>query len=44
MAILFLAIENMPPTFRPMSVVAKRLGGSGCHLVRSYASAQATMC
>jgi len=23
-----------PPTFRPMSVVAKRLDGSRCHLVR----------
>jgi len=23
-------------TFRPLSIVAKRLGGSGCHLVRRY--------
>jgi len=29
---------------RPMSVVAKRLDGSRCHLVRRYASAQATLC
>jgi len=30
--------------FRPMSTVAKRLDGSKCHLVRRYASAQATLC
>jgi len=24
------------PNFRPMSVVAKRLDGSRCHLIRSY--------
>jgi len=29
--------------FRPMSIVAKRLDGSRCHLVRK-ASAQATLC
>jgi len=28
------------PTFRPMSVVAKQLDGSRCHLVRRSASAQ----
>jgi len=36
-----------PPNFRPMSVVAKRLTGSTCHLVYgrwTYASAQATLC
>jgi len=27
---------QQPPTFRPMSVVAKRLDGSRCHLVRRY--------
>ena len=32
------------PNFRPLSVVAKRLYGLRCHLVRSYASAQATLC
>ena len=32
------------PNFRPMHVVAKRLGGSRCHLLRRYASAQATLC
>ena len=31
------------PNFRPMSVVAKRLDGSGCHLVGRKASAQATV-
>jgi len=29
---------------RPMSVVAKQLDGLRCHLVRRYASAQATLC
>jgi len=30
-------------TFRPMSIVAKRLNASGYQLVRRYASAQATL-
>jgi len=33
-----------PPNFRSMSVVAKRLVGSRCHLVQRYAWAQATLC
>jgi len=33
-----------PPNFRHMSIVAKRLSGLGCHLVRMKASAQATLC
>jgi len=33
-----------PPIFQLMSVVAKRLDGPRCHLVRRYASAQATLC
>jgi len=32
-----------PPNFRPMSIVAKRLDGSRCHLVGRLASAQATV-
>jgi len=32
------------PNFRPIPVVDKRLDGSRCHLVRRYASAQATLC
>ena len=32
------------PKFRPMSVVAKRLDESRCHLVGRYISAQATLC
>jgi len=32
------------PNSRPMSIVAKRLDGSRCHLVRRLASAQATLC
>jgi len=32
------------PDFRPMSVVAKRLDGSRCHLIRRLASAQVTLC
>ena len=32
-----------PPNFRPMFVVAKRLDGSRCHLVRRSASAQAAL-
>jgi len=30
--------------FRPMSVVAKRLDGSTCHLVGRWTSAQVTFC
>ena len=32
------------PNFRPMSIVAKRLDWSRCHLVRRQASAQAALC
>ena len=32
------------PTFRPMSIVAKRLDGSRCHLARRQASVAATLC
>ena len=32
------------PNFWPMSVVAKHLDGSRCHLVRRYSSVQATLC
>ena len=32
---------TVPLNFRPMSIVAKRLDGSRCHL---YVSAQATLC
>jgi len=32
------------PNFRPMSIVAKRLGGSRWHLAWMWASAQATLC
>jgi len=32
------------PNFWPMSIVAKRLDGSICYLVRRYTSAQATLC
>jgi len=32
------------PNFRPLSIVAKRLDASTCHLVWSYASAQGTLC
>ena len=32
------------PNFQPISVVAKRLHGSRCHLVGSYDSVQATLC
>jgi len=31
------------PNFCPVSIVAKRLDGSRCHLVQRYASAQATL-
>jgi len=33
-----------PPNFWAMSIVAKWLNGSRCHLVERYASAQATLC
>ena len=36
--------RSAAPNFRPMSVPAKRLDGSRCHLVRRSASAQATLC
>jgi len=36
--------EGHSPNHRPMSVVAKRLNGSRCHLVWSQASVQATLC
>jgi len=32
------------PTFRPMSIIAKRLDGSGYYLIRRYASVQAILC
>ena len=32
------------PNFRPISIVAKRLDASRCHLVSRYFSAQATLC
>jgi len=32
------------PTFQPISIVAKQLDGSRCHLVWKYTSAQATLC
>jgi len=35
---------HSPPTFQPMSIVAKQLNGSRCHLVQRYALAQATLC
>ena len=36
--------EPLPPNFRPMFTVAKRLNGSRCRLARWYTSTQATMC
>jgi len=36
--------DTTAPNFRPMCIVAKLLDGSRCHLVRSKASAQATLC
>ena len=33
-----------PPNFWPVSIVAKRLDGPRCHLVRRSTSAQATLC
>jgi len=35
---------EQPPNFRPISVVIKWLDGLRCHLVRKYASADATLC
>jgi len=32
------------PNFRPMSIVAKRLNGSGWHLTWRWALVQATLC
>jgi len=32
------------PNFRPISIVAKRLDASKCHLVLMLASAQGTLC
>jgi len=32
------------PNLPPMSIVAKQLDSSGCHLVRRWASAQVTLC
>ena len=37
-------VQSPRLNFWPMSVVAKRLDGSRCHLVRRQASAQATLC
>jgi len=39
----FWRLKMCLPTFWSMSIMAKRLGGSGYHLVRSYASAQVTL-
>jgi len=41
-----LSERGEPPNFRPMSIVAKRLDGSRCHLVGKEASgkAKATLC
>jgi len=36
--------KGTAPNFRPMSVVAKWLDGSRCHLVWRWASAQAILC
>jgi len=35
--------DTAAPIFLPTSIVAKRLDGSRCHLVRMLASAQATL-
>jgi len=35
---------HIPPNFRPISIVAKRLDGSRCHLVWRSALTQATLC
>jgi len=35
-----MASGTSAPNFGPMSILAKRLDGSRCHLVRTYASAQ----
>jgi len=37
-------VQRPPPNFRPISVVAKWLDGSRCHLVGRLASTQATLC
>jgi len=39
-----LSKRGTAPNFRPMSVVAKRLDGSKCHLVGRSASALDTLC
>jgi len=36
--------QTIAPNFQPMFVVAKRLDGLRCQLVRRYASVQATLC
>jgi len=36
--------EPLSPQFRPMSIVAKRLDGSRCHLARTWAFVPATLC
>ena len=36
--------EPLPTNFRPMSIVAKRLDGSRCHLTWTWALVQATLC
>jgi len=36
--------RDTAPNFRPMSIVAKQLDGSRCHLVWLYASALASLC
>ena len=37
-------LPHKGPNFRPISIVAKRLDASRCHLVRRWASAYATLC
>ena len=39
-----LPLQKRGGIFLQISVVAKRLDGSRCHLVQRYASAQATLC
>jgi len=36
--------HSPPPNLRPISVVAKWLGGLGCHMIWRKTSAQATLC
>jgi len=36
--------KGTAPNFRPNAIVAKRLDGSRCHLIRRWLSAQATLC